>query len=441
METATQTQVEEIPVSITVPENATQKTSSTTAAGKTSPKKTPKAPEILYLEPSQFVFDSAIQSRAVEPLIEDNEVFKSLVYRYESKKAPVRIDSPVLVFLGSSGGTYRLITGHQRVKAASEWNARHPEAAIKVPAIVNLKVSDIQALILNIQENFSRNNLTPVDIAYQISLLESRAKLSRTAIAKLYNQKPAWVTLVAKINSFTQEQKLRIQSGETSWDAEAKLAKYLADIKASEPKPETPAQAQALETKLNQAASEILSEVTAQDGKVTARGIQDILNQKSPPAIPTVISGENSPAVDPSVGTRLEVGSSTAPTVIAQVAPRGLGLGLPGSSFSVNAKQQSSLANTPASVQVGPSAEVSSESTPNKGASIRAKTVQQFIKFAESEIRDTISRDLPLINFWVTAIDWFAGKVSDEAFSKKLDTVYLADSGTGKPLIYPKVKP
>jgi ParB family transcriptional regulator, chromosome partitioning protein len=161
---------------------------------------------------------------SIDKIVEDpkneRKTFANLEELVESIRE-VGIVEPPTVFQ-KEGGTYQLITGHRRFRAARIAGLQQIEIIVKEPD------EERRIRLKSIVSNVQRENVNPVEMAEALqSLLDDGAVTTQAELAKVIGKHETWVSHMLKILNMKPAVRRRLQSADTSipYDAVMKIAR------------------------------------------------------------------------------------------------------------------------------------------------------------------------------------------------------------------------
>jgi ParB/RepB/Spo0J family partition protein len=116
----------------------------------------------------------------------------------------------------------QLVSGYTRLKAILRLHVQDPKWRIRIQ-IVELNESD--AFLANISENLKRNEVSPIDHAYNARRLESAFGFTREQTAEFFGWAPAKVARHLTLLTLPEKVQRQVASRELTVDAAIKLSK------------------------------------------------------------------------------------------------------------------------------------------------------------------------------------------------------------------------
>ena len=126
----------------------------------------------------------------------------------------------------SSDGKAVLVYGFSRVeaiRAINEDGGINGEPLLVKAALIDANADE--SFILNIQENFARNETSPIDDAHNIRILMDRLGKTQAEVAKIYDKSQAWVSLRLKLLALDTAIQKKVHNRDISADAALELGK------------------------------------------------------------------------------------------------------------------------------------------------------------------------------------------------------------------------
>lgn len=172
-----------------------------------------KINNMFLLKLEDIVIPSDLQGRAFDPDV--NELKESIKTHGQLQPVTVRKDAkdrPVLVF------------GFSRVRAIRELNEESGGEAIRVKAVL-ASCNEEEAFLQNLEENFRRNAVSPIDTAHNIRRLKDRFGKTDAEIGKIYGKSASWVASHIPLMSLGRAIAWKVHTGELSMNAALALCK------------------------------------------------------------------------------------------------------------------------------------------------------------------------------------------------------------------------
>jgi len=119
--------------------------------------------------------------------------------------------------VSQKAGTYQLIAGHRRFRAAKEARLK------KVPCVIEARKSAVQSEVA-IAENFFRKDMSPIEMAAMITEYRKKMKISVQDIAKILHKTRQWVEGVLVMEDWPNDVQLAVHKGQLSVSAAGNLA-------------------------------------------------------------------------------------------------------------------------------------------------------------------------------------------------------------------------
>lgn len=157
-----------------------------------------RASDAFMIEPEHIVVDDEVNAREVKHTPESTAALAAAIIADGGQLEPGmcrRID----------GKKVHLVFGHGRLLAIKYINERNLTAAPMRFWTMVRDLTEKEAFLLSISENLNRNELTPLDIAYQQRTLRDRYQMTEEEIAKVYEHTQAYVCTLRKTFGLADE--------------------------------------------------------------------------------------------------------------------------------------------------------------------------------------------------------------------------------------------
>ncbi len=129
---------------------------------------------------------------------------------------------------GTEGKPLQLVLGYRRYWACVAYNAKHPDAPMKLKCIV-VTINDEEAFRRNIVENRVRKACSPIDDAYNQDRLRTGFGWIDARIAEFYEITPAYVSQLKKLLTLPTKTQQLVHGKKLSFEAAILMADLPAD--------------------------------------------------------------------------------------------------------------------------------------------------------------------------------------------------------------------
>lgn len=161
--------------------------------------------DIVFIDPRNVV-PSRINGRAFPvPMAEVKKL--ALDMKANGQQSPIQMSR----FADLNPGMFECIFGNTRL-AAGMWlieSGEMPDFKLKAEIVRNITPED--ALLANIRENAYRNEITPIDAAFNLDVLMNKFGKSAEECAALFGKSTAWVSQTLKINDLGKKARKALQ--------------------------------------------------------------------------------------------------------------------------------------------------------------------------------------------------------------------------------------
>lgn len=183
-----------------------------------------KRQDMFLIDPAHIVVDHSLNGR------KNQHDEKSIAELAESiakfgQKQPVTVRR-------IEGNKVQLSFGYRRYEAVALYNSQHPDAPLKLKAIVT-DANDKDSFIGNVVENIDRKTTNAVDDAHNQRRLREEYGYTEAEIASLYHVSQAWVCQVRKLLTLSDELQTKVIEGNLPVAAAMELAGLTVDEQAT----------------------------------------------------------------------------------------------------------------------------------------------------------------------------------------------------------------